>query len=126
MKVKHFKVITNLSLLLCLILLGNAPSAIKKTVNVMAYPNPYNPDTHTLKITQLNKVVFGSSVKFIIYDMNFRKVYNDTQSGTLLWHGYTKFGVRVPPGLYFLEVVEEEVTGSEKTYGRKIIKLLIK
>ncbi|MDH5719469.1 MAG: T9SS type A sorting domain-containing protein [Spirochaetia bacterium] len=88
---------------------------------VIAYPNPFNPDTQNLTI----KKISGSfiSVEFTVYDFNQKKVYEGTASNSdITWNGYTKTGRRARPGLYFIKIIE---TTGDNSIAQKIIKVLI-
>ena len=99
--------------------------------NVIAYPNPYNPSTSSTPI-QIKRAGSGGNppsdlageVTVTIYDASLKEV-DRRQFGTgadTTWFGVDKLGQRVPPGLYYIHVIESRSDGST---GSKFVKMII-
>lgn len=91
---------------------------------VIAYPNPFSPETEKLTIKPATSAVFSGSVEYKIYDFNERLVYSgQTSNSAIYWSGHKSDGSRALPGLYFVKIIQ---TRSDYSTAVAIIKLLIK
>lgn len=95
-------------------------------LNVISFPNPFNPSLQTLTIQPSKEVLFPftSTLSVIIYDINFKKILEDNQQiGSFRWSGFTLGGQRVAPGLYYFKIIEERM---DKSIGMAWIKILVR
>ncbi|MDH5717795.1 MAG: T9SS type A sorting domain-containing protein [Spirochaetia bacterium] len=91
--------------------------------NIIAYPNPFDPKTENLTIAKKDKTDFDGSVKYIIYDLTMKKIYEDSvQNSKIIWNGHNKSGQKISSGIYFIKLIQ---TKSDKSIGTTIIKILI-
>ncbi len=103
--------------------------------SIKAYPNPLNNQTQNLTITRVNsantEIGFSGSVKFIVYNLRLKKVFEDTQSAvgtSIKWGGHDSLGRRLPPGLYYIRLIETYSTpaADSGSISSGFIKVLIK
>ena len=90
---------------------------------IIAYPNPFSPETEVLTIKPENSSTFNGSVQFTVYNYNQREVFSgQAANSSIIWNGHTADGKRILPGLYFIKIVQ---TRSDLATGSKIIKLIV-
>ncbi|MDH4199273.1 MAG: T9SS type A sorting domain-containing protein [Spirochaetia bacterium] len=95
-----------------------------KMGKVIAYPNPFSPETDKLTVKPENSSAFSGSVEYKIYDFNQKEVYSgQTSNSAIYWSGHFANGSRIMPGLYFIKIVQ---TTSDYSTGVSIIKIIVK
>lgn len=91
---------------------------------IMAYPNPFNPETETLTIKPSDSTIFSGNVEYTIYNYNQRPVYSGSVSNSAIyWSGHKGNGNRVPPGLYIVKIIQ---TQNDYSTGVGYVKVLVK
>ncbi len=97
---------------------------------VIAYPNPYDPDVMNipLKIKKKKNIPphddFEGEVRIIVYNANLVQIFEQQLPGDRVeWIGVDSDGERVAAGTYFIKVIQIEDNAS---FGSKFTKILIK
>jgi hypothetical protein len=91
---------------------------------VIAYPNPFAPESDTLTIKPENSTIFNGTVEFKVYNYNEKEMFSgQTSNSAIYWNGHTADGKRLLPGLYFIKIIQ---TRSDLASGFTIIKLIVK
>jgi len=90
---------------------------------IIAYPNPFSPETDVLTIKPESSSTFNGSVEFKVYNFNEKEVFaGQAANSQIIWNGHTADGKRLLPGLYFIKIIQ---TRSDLATGSKIIKIIV-
>jgi len=91
---------------------------------VIAYPNPFSPESQTLTVKPQSGF-FAGAVEFKVYNFNEKLVYSgSTSSPVITWNGHTADGKRLLPGLYFIKIIQTR--SSDNASSTAIFKLIVK
>ncbi len=102
---------------------------------IIAYPNPYSPNTDAQPLTfsrseRGNLVGFSGEIKIIVYDADLVKVYEKEYPAStagsnknVSWSGINSNGSRVSSGLYYIRFIESRRDG---TSGFKFLKIIVR
>lgn len=91
---------------------------------VIAYPNPFSPESEILTVKP-ESGTFNGTVDFKVYNFNEKMVFSGQTSGAVItWNGHTADGKRLIPGLYFIKIIQTR--GSDNASGTAILKLIVK
>jgi len=95
-----------------------------KMGKVIAYPNPFAPESDRLVVKPENSSAFEGMVTFKVYNFNEKEVFSGQVSNSAIyWSGHTADGKRLLPGLYFIKIIQSR---NDYATGSTIIKLIVK
>jgi hypothetical protein len=100
-------------------------TSVLKAVNLLVYPNPYNPDAGNLRIEyQLTQQLEGPIDIFVFNQINqlvYRRTIQPGSDGgrighnTIYWNGVDNFNAKLSPGIYFLKIASgKKLLGKHK------------
>ncbi len=103
---------------------------------IIAYPNPYSPNTSnqplTFRRSEGGKLMgFAGEIKIIVYNASLYKIYErdypsiggEALNTNIFWSGVDSRGNRVSSGLYYARVSENRMDGST---GFTFVKIIVR
>ena len=119
---------TNLKLIFALVLIFMTNNISAQNINIIAYPNPYDSSskgriTFKKKSGGASGIDFKGEVRVIIYNATLKTIFEKVvaEGNDVTWRAIDNAGEIVPPGLYYIRLLENRNDGHSVSDFFKLI-----